>query len=40
MMKRENNELHPSDHGFKKEYEGYNKKIYLSSYMDKEYASQ
>ena len=26
-------ELHPADHGFKKE--DYNKKIYLGSYMDK-----
>ena len=33
MMKREYlHELHPSDHGFKKE--DYDKKIYLSSYLD------
>ena len=38
MMERKYlHELHPSDHGFKKE--DYNKKIYLGSYMDKGYAS-
>jgi len=38
MMERKNlNELHPSGHGFKKE--DYNKKIYLSSYLDKNYSS-
>mgnify|MGYP001227379602 CR=1 FL=1 len=38
MMERKYlNELHPSDHGFKKE--DYNKKIYLNKYMDREYAS-
>ncbi len=38
MMERKYLEdLHPSDHGFKKE--DYNKKIYLGSYMKKEYAS-
>ena len=30
-------ELHPSDHGFKKE--DYNKKIYLREYMDRKYAT-
>ena len=30
-------ELHPADHGFKKE--DYNKKIFLHSYLDKGYAS-
>ena len=30
-------ELHPSDHGFKKE--DYNKKIYLHNYMDRDYAT-
>tara|TARA_B100000029_G_scaffold119519_1_gene112867 strand:- start:308 stop:3193 length:2886 start_codon:yes stop_codon:yes gene_type:complete len=38
MMERKYlHELHPSDHGFKKEE--YDKKIYLHSYMDKGYAS-
>tara|TARA_E500000331_G_scaffold52259_1_gene45628 strand:- start:6640 stop:9513 length:2874 start_codon:yes stop_codon:yes gene_type:complete len=38
QMKREYlHELHPSDHGFKKG--DYHKKIFLSSYLDKEYAS-
>ena len=38
MMERKYlHELHPSDHGFKKEE--YDKKIYLYSYMDKGYAS-
>ena len=38
MMKREYlNELHPLDHGFKKE--DYNRKIYLSSYLDSNYSS-
>jgi 2-oxoglutarate dehydrogenase E1 component len=38
MMKRDYlHELHPADHGFEKE--DYNRKIYLSSYLDKEYAS-
>ena len=38
MMERKYLEdLHPSDHGFKKE--DYSKKIYLGSYMDKKYAS-
>ena len=38
LMKRDYlNELHPSDHGFKKE--DYDKKIFLSSYMDLKYAS-
>ena len=33
MMKREYlHELHPSDHGFKRE--DYDRKIYLSSYLD------
>ena len=37
-MKRDYlHELHPADHGFEKE--DYNRKIYLSSYLDKEYAS-
>ncbi len=30
-------ELHPNDHGFKKE--NYNKKIYLNGYLDKDYAT-
>ena len=30
-------ELHPNDHGFKKE--DYNKKIYLNGYLDRDYAS-
>ena len=38
MMKRDYlHEMHPADHGFEKE--DYNRKIYLSSYLDKEYAS-
>ncbi len=38
MMKRKYlEELHPADHGFKKE--DYNKKIYLGAYMDKQYAT-
>ena len=38
QMKREYlHELHPSDHGFKKE--DYDKKIFLSSYLDTDYAS-
>ena len=38
MMERKYlHELHPSDHGFKKE--DYNKKIYLHSYMDKDYST-
>ena len=38
MMKRDYlHELHPADHGFEKE--DYNRKIYLSSYLDKEYAT-
>ncbi len=38
MMERKYlHELHPSDHGFKKEE--YDKKIYLYSYLDKGYAS-
>ena len=38
MMKREYlNELHPSDHGFKKE--DYERKIYLSSYLDTSYST-
>ena len=38
MMEREYLEdLHPTDHGFKKE--DYNKKIYLGSYMKKEYGT-
>ena len=38
MMKREYlNELHPSDHGFKKE--DYDRKIYLDKYMELGYAS-
>ncbi len=38
MMERKYlHELHPSDHGFKKEE--YDKKIYLHSYLDKGYAS-
>ena len=38
MMERKYLEdLHPSDHGFKKEE--YNKKIYLGAYMDKGYAT-
>ena len=30
-------ELHPADHGFKKE--DYNKKIYVGEYMDRKYAT-
>ena len=38
MMKREYlHELHPSDHGFKKE--DYERKIYLSSYLDSHYST-
>jgi len=38
MMKRDYlHELHPADHGFKKE--DYNKKIYLHEYMDRGYAT-
>ena len=38
MMERKYlNELHPNDHGFKKE--DYNKKIYLNGYLDRDYAS-
>ena len=38
MMKREYlHELHPSDHGFKKE--DYDRKIYLSSYLDTNYST-
>ncbi len=38
MMERKYlNELHPADHGFKKE--DYNKKIYVGEYMDREYAT-
>ena len=38
MMERKYlHELHPEDHGFKKE--DYNKKIFLHSYLDKSYAS-
>ena len=38
MMERKYlHELHPADHGFKKE--DYNKKIYLHSYMDRGYAT-
>ena len=38
MMKREYlHELHPSDHGFKKK--DYDRKIYLSSYLDSTYSS-
>ena len=38
MMKREYlHELHPSDHGFKKE--DYERKIYLSSYLDSSYST-
>ena len=38
MMEREYlHELHPADHGFKKE--DYNKKIYLYEYMDRGYAT-
>ena len=38
MMEREYlHELHPKDHGFKKE--DYNKKIYLNGYLDRDYAS-
>ena len=38
MMERKYlHELHPADHGFKKE--DYNKRIYLHEYMDREYAT-
>ena len=38
MMERKYlHELHPADHGFKKE--DYNKKIYLHEYIDREYAT-
>ena len=38
MMERKYlHELHPSDHGFKKE--DYNKKIYVGEYMDRQYSS-
>ena len=38
MMERKYlHELHPADHGFKKE--DYNKKIYLGEYMDRNYAT-
>ena len=38
MMERKYlHELHPADHGFKKE--DYNKKIYIGEYMDREYAT-
>tara|TARA_B100000029_G_scaffold159741_1_gene155422 strand:+ start:5392 stop:8295 length:2904 start_codon:yes stop_codon:yes gene_type:complete len=38
MMERKYlHELHPSDHGFKKE--DYNKKIYLHNYMDREHST-
>jgi len=38
MMKRKYlYELHPNDHGFKKE--NYNKKIYLNGYLDRDYAN-
>ena len=38
MMERKYlHELHPDDHGFKKE--DYNKKIYVGEYMDREYAT-
>ena len=38
MMERKYlHELHPSDHGFKKE--DYNKKIYVGEYMDRKYAT-
>ena len=38
MMKREYlHELHPKDHGFKKE--DYNKKIYLNGYLNRHYAT-
>ena len=38
MMKREYlHELHPSDHGFKRE--DYDRKIYLSSYLDSSYST-
>jgi 2-oxoglutarate dehydrogenase E1 component len=38
MMERKYlNELHPTDHGFKKE--DYNKKIYVGEYMDRKYAT-
>jgi 2-oxoglutarate dehydrogenase E1 component len=38
MMERKYlHELHPADHGFKKE--DYNKKIYIGEYMDRKYAT-
>jgi len=38
IMKRDYlHELHPNDHGFKKE--DYNKKIYLNGYLDRNYAT-
>ena len=38
MMERKYlHELHPSDHGFNKE--DYDKKIFLHSYMEKDYAT-
>jgi len=38
MMERKYlNELHPAEHGFKKE--DYNKKIYLNGYLDQDYAT-
>ncbi len=37
MERKYLHELHPADHGFKKE--DYNKKIFLHSYLDKGYAS-
>ena len=38
MMKRKKlNDLHPDNHGFKKE--DYNKKIYLNGYLDRDYAT-
>ena len=38
MMKRDYlHELHPADHGFQKE--DYNRKIYVSSYLDKDYGT-
>ena len=37
MERKYLHELHPADHGFKKE--DYNKKIYVHSYMDRDYAT-
>jgi len=37
MERKYLDELHPSDHGFKKE--DYNKKIYLKEYLDKKYST-